>query len=165
MASAAFAQEPPLPPAPPPGAAPGAPAPGGPGAPAPGAPAPGAPAPGAPAAGPGWGAPPGGAPAGDPNAAGASGNASWSLGGGAQAGGEAQAPAAAEMDPETERQWRHTSLMIQNNLNAATGLLHTSYAGSGAPGSLRVGFVTSYFKGSGFLCPGGKCNYNTATNP
>ena len=163
LASTVFAQEPLPPPPAQPGVAP-APAPG---APAPGAPAPGAPAPapGAPAAGPGWGAPPTGAPAGDPTAAGASGTASWSLGGGAQAGGDAQAPAAAEMDPETERQWRRTSLMIQNNLNASTGLLHTSYAGSGAPGSLRVGFITSYFKGSGFLCAGGKCNYNTATNP
>ena len=69
------------------------------------------------------------------------------------------------MDPETERQWRRTSLMIQNNLAGSTGLLHTSNAGSGAPGTLRVGFITSYFAGSGFLCAGGKCNYNTATNP
>ena len=70
-----------------------------------------------------------------------------------------------EMDPETERQWRKTSLMIQNNLSASTGLLHTSYAGSGAPGSLRVGFITSYFSGSGFLCPSGKCNYVQPNNP
>ena len=156
LASAVFAQEPLPPPPGQPGMEP---------APAPGAPAPGAPAPGAPAAQPGWGAPPaGGAPAGDPNAAGASGNASWSLGGGLQTGGDAPA-GGGEMDPETERQWRRTSLMIQNNLAGSTGLLHTSNAGSGAPGTLRVGFITSYFAGSGFLCGGGKCNYNTATNP
>lgn len=122
--------------------------------------APGA-APAAPAGQPAWGAPPGGA------GAGASGGANWSLGGGMQTSGDANATGAGggEMDPETERQWRHTSLMIQNNLMGSTGLLRTSYAGSGAPGSLRVGFITSYFSGSGFLCGGGQCNYNTAANP
>lgn len=123
-----------------------------------------APAPAAPAAQPGWGAPPAAAPAGEPAGAGASGSASWSLGSGMQTSGEATG-AGGEMDPETERQWRKTSLMIQNNLSGSTGLLHTSYAGSGAPGSLRVGFITSYFTGTGFLCSGGQCNYNTATNP
>jgi hypothetical protein len=85
------------------------------------------------------------------------------MGGGLQTSGEASG--GGEMDPETERHWRKTSLMIQNNLSASTGLLHTSYAGSGATGSLRVGFITSYFTGTGFLCSGGKCNYNLATNP
>ncbi|MBK7581588.1 MAG: carboxypeptidase regulatory-like domain-containing protein [Myxococcales bacterium] len=158
LSSAVLAQQP-LPP--PPGGQPEpAPAPG------PGVPgAPGTEAP-PPAAQPGWGAPPAaGAPAGDPNAAGASGNASWSLGGGMQSGGATTGGGSTEMDPETERQWRHTSLMIQNNLKGSTGLLHTSYAGSGAPGSLRVGFITSYFKGSDFLCGGGQCNYNVAANP
>ncbi|MCL4749369.1 MAG: OmpA family protein [Myxococcales bacterium] len=155
FASSVLAQQP-LPP-PPEG---GQPAPGAEPAPAPAAPTP------APGAQPGWGAPPaGGAPAGDPNAAGASGSASWSLGSGMQTSGEASGAGGGEMDPETERQWRRTSLMIQNNLAASTGLLHTSYAGSGAPGSLRVGFITSYFTGTGFLCEGGRCNYNTSNNP
>lgn len=154
LASAALAQQP-LPP-PPEG---GQPAPGTEPAPAPTAPTP------APGAAPGWGAPAGGAPAGDPNAAGASGSASWSLGSGFQSSGQATGAGGGELDPETERQWRRTSLMIQNNLAASTGLLHTSYAGSGAPGSLRVGFITSYFTGTGFLCEGGRCNYNTSNNP
>jgi outer membrane protein OmpA-like peptidoglycan-associated protein len=64
-----------------------------------------------------------------------------------------------EMDAETERQWRRTSLQIQNSLTASTGLLHTTYAGSGAPGTLRVSFITSYFKKTGFLCKGGDCNF------
>ena len=38
------------------------------------------------------------------------------------------------MTPEMERQWRKTSLEIQNSLTASSGLLHTTYAGSGAPG-------------------------------
>lgn len=154
LASTVLAQQP-LPP-PPEG---GQPAPGTEPAPAPTAPTP------APGAQPGWGAPAGGAPAGDPNAAGASGSASWSLGSGFQSSGQATGAGGGELDPETERQWRRTSLMIQNNLAASTGLLHTSYAGSGAPGSLRVGFITSYFTGTGFLCEGGRCNYNTSNNP
>lgn len=154
LASTVLAQQP-LPP-PPEG---GQPAPGTEPAPAPTAPTP------APGAAPGWGAPAGGAPAGDPNAAGASGSASWSLGSGFQSSGQATGAGGGELDPETERQWRRTSLMIQNNLAASTGLLHTSYAGSGAPGSLRVGFITSYFTGTGFLCEGGRCNYNTSNNP
>lgn len=85
------------------------------------------------------------------------------MGSGFQTSGDATG--GGEMDPETERHWRKTSLLIQNNLSASTGLLHTSYAGSGATGSLRVGFITSYFTGTGFLCSGGNCNYNLATNP
>jgi outer membrane protein OmpA-like peptidoglycan-associated protein len=116
--------------------------------------------PGAPAQG--WGQPAQPAPAEQPGM-GASGNASWSLGGGMEASGETTS--AATMDPETERQWRRSTLTIQNALTGSTGLLHTTYAGSGAPGTLRVGFLSSYYSGSGFLCPGGDCNYNKSANP
>ncbi len=114
-------------------------------------------APAAPGAQPGFGPPAGQPPAGQPGAppagqpgAGFDANASWSLGGGgdASASGEMAAP----NDPEMERAWRRASLKIQNNLSASTGLLHVSEAGSGAPGTFRVSFITEYFKGSGFLC-------------
>ncbi len=47
---------------------------------------------------------------------------------------------------------RWLSLMEQSNLSGSTGLLHTSYAGSGAPGTFRVGFITDWFTASNFLC-------------
>lgn len=66
-----------------------------------------------------------------------------------------------ETDAETEREWRRSSLQIQNALTASTGLLHTTYAGSGAPGTLRVSFISSYFKKTGYLCKSGDCNFQT----
>ncbi len=143
LSSTAFAQAPPDAP----------PDPGEPPPDAPAAPAPAAPAAPAAAPAPAWGQP---APAGQP-AAGAGAGASWSTQGGFDT--NATATGGGEMDAETERQWRHTSLQIQNALSASTGLLHTTYAGSGAPGTLRVSFISSYFKKTGFLCKGGDCNY------
>lgn len=42
--------------------------------------------------------------------------------------------------------------MEQPNLIGSTGLLRTSYAGSGPVGSFRVGFLTDWFTQGGFLC-------------
>ena len=51
-----------------------------------------------------------------------------------------------------ERRWRKASLQVQNNIAGSTGLLHTSEAGSGAPGTFRMSLQGSYFTSSGFLC-------------
>jgi outer membrane protein OmpA-like peptidoglycan-associated protein len=51
-----------------------------------------------------------------------------------------------------ERRWRKASLQVQNNIAGSTGLLHTSEAGSGAPGTFRISLQGSYFTSSGFLC-------------
>jgi outer membrane protein OmpA-like peptidoglycan-associated protein len=51
-----------------------------------------------------------------------------------------------------ERRWRKTSLQVQNSISGSTGLLHTSEAGSGAPGTFRMSLSGSYFTSSGFLC-------------
>src|SRR5205085_2632974 len=51
-----------------------------------------------------------------------------------------------------ERRWRKTSLQAQNAISGSTGLLHTSEAGSGAPGTFRVSLSGSHFTSSGFLC-------------
>ncbi len=92
---------------------------------------------------------------------GASGSAGFSFGnqgGGFGAQGEStMPPGGGEMSPEDELAWRRESLHIQNSLNASTGLLHISEAGSGAPGTFRVSFLSSYFGGSGFLCNGKNC--------
>jgi outer membrane protein OmpA-like peptidoglycan-associated protein len=163
VAGSAFAQ--PLPPTPnpfgpqplPPGAQPGAPgAPAAPGAqPNPFGP-PSQPGqfgqpPGAPGAPPGMpGAQPGapGAPGGQP---GQPGDPSFNLGGaapGEQPPGEQ--PAAPSLISEEEE--RALSLMEGVNLLGSTGLLHTSYAGSSAPGLFRVGFLSDWFSTSNFLC-------------
>jgi outer membrane protein OmpA-like peptidoglycan-associated protein len=42
---------------------------------------------------------------------------------------------------------------VQNSLDAATGLLRVYSADSGAVGTFRFSLLTSYFGGSGFLCP------------
>jgi outer membrane protein OmpA-like peptidoglycan-associated protein len=47
---------------------------------------------------------------------------------------------------------RNLSLINQNNLAGGTGLLRTSFAGSGAEGTFRVGFMFDYFTAEGFLC-------------
>ena len=51
-----------------------------------------------------------------------------------------------------EQRWRKTSLQVQNAISGSTGLLHTSEAGSGAPGTFRMSLSGSYFTSSGFLC-------------
>jgi outer membrane protein OmpA-like peptidoglycan-associated protein len=77
---------------------------------------------------------------------------SWEFSGdGMSAEGEATAPTSEEAD----REWRRTSLQIQNSLGASTGLLHLHEAGSGAEGTFRVSFIGSYFTATGFLCNGG----------
>ena len=94
---------------------------------------------------------------------GASGSAGFSFGGQGQAGGfgatgESNMPNAnAEMTPEEKLAWRRESLHLQNSLSASTGLMHVSEAGSGAVGTFRVSFLTSYFGGSSFLCNGNNC--------
>ncbi len=44
------------------------------------------------------------------------------------------------------------TLMEQPSLSGSIGLLHTSYAGSGAPGTFRTSFLIDYFSTSNFLC-------------
>jgi len=69
--------------------------------------------------------------------------------------GEGELDANGEEAPEPtdyERRWRKTSLQVQNAISGSTGLLHTSEAGSGAPGTFRMSLSGSYFTSSGFLC-------------
>ena len=94
---------------------------------------------GAPPNGPG--APPGGQPSGGDPSFGASFNADANLG----------APAAAAT-PEASEEERAMTLMEQPNLAGSIGLLHTSYAGSGAQGTFRTSFLVDYFSTSNFLC-------------
>ncbi len=42
--------------------------------------------------------------------------------------------------------------MEQVNLSGSTGLVHSSYAGSGAAGTFRVSFLTDFFSAGNFLC-------------
>jgi outer membrane protein OmpA-like peptidoglycan-associated protein len=96
-------------------------------------------------------------PAGPPPAAapGAQGNFTFgaSAGGqGAQIEGGAAAEAPAATPAEDEAAERELSLIEQNNASGSTGLLRTSYAGSGAPGTFRVSFLSDWFSTSGFLC-------------
>ena len=69
-------------------------------------------------------------------------------------GGDADALLAGDNAPPTEyeKRWRKSSLGVQNGISGSTGLLHTSEAGSGAPGTFRVSLQGSYFTSSGFLC-------------
>ncbi|MBI4705880.1 MAG: carboxypeptidase regulatory-like domain-containing protein, partial [Deltaproteobacteria bacterium] len=142
-----------------PGAYPGAPAQPGayPGAPAqpgayPGAPAqPGAP-PGAEPPPASFGAGPGAGPGGP------------SVSFGADLGLEAPEPAASKDEADDED--RLLALAEQIGLLGSTGLLRTSYAGSGAPATFRVGFLMDWFSTSGFLCNGSTpCQRVTATAP
>ena len=48
---------------------------------------------------------------------------------------------------------REYSWVRHNSLSGATGLLHTVSADSGAPGTFRLALLSSYYAGSGFLCP------------
>lgn len=52
----------------------------------------------------------------------------------------------------SEEEERDASLIEQNNLQGSTGLLRTSYAGSGAPGTFRLSFLADWFTTNGFLC-------------
>ncbi|MSP24746.1 MAG: hypothetical protein EXR75_06190, partial [Myxococcales bacterium] len=171
FSGSAYAQQPRTPFDPPAPAAPTpwAPTPGAPAAPA-GAPVPAAPA-GAPAApatfGPGPGAAPGALGATPPPGAwgapvaGADGAAAWGappappgvgvegeFGVAPNVGAAADVPAA-EVDEVAERA---NTLAEQLGLNGSIGLLRTAYAGSGAPGTFRAGFIMDWFSASGFLC-------------
>ncbi|HET9929683.1 MAG TPA: hypothetical protein VFQ35_03310, partial [Polyangiaceae bacterium] len=48
--------------------------------------------------------------------------------------------------------WRKDSLQLQTGINASTGVLHVSQAGSGAPGTFRFSLLTGFYSGTGFLC-------------
>jgi outer membrane protein OmpA-like peptidoglycan-associated protein len=52
----------------------------------------------------------------------------------------------------TEEEERDYSLIEHSNTQGSTGLLRTSYAGSGASGTFRVSFLTDWFTASDFLC-------------
>jgi outer membrane protein OmpA-like peptidoglycan-associated protein len=175
----AAAQAQPQPFGPPPGGQPGQfgqPAPGQFGQPAPGQfgqPAPGQfgqPAPGQPGQPGQFGQPPPGqggqfgqpSPFGQPNQPGQpgqpGGQADGSFRGDASFGtdgaqGDASADASADAkDGMDEDEERALSLMEQPNIWGSTGLLRTSYAGSGAPGTFRVSFLLDWFTTSNFLC-------------
>lgn len=76
----------------------------------------------------------------------------------APAAGAPAAPTAAaakttteEFDPNTkERLWL---LRNQVGQRGSTGILRTDYAGSAPVGTFRFGLLSSYYGGSGFLCP------------
>jgi len=71
-----------------------------------------------------------------------------------QAGGQFNAQAIVPPGNKDKDKWkaRNLSLINQNNLAGSTGLLRTSFAGSGAEGTFRVGFLFDYFTATGFLC-------------
>jgi outer membrane protein OmpA-like peptidoglycan-associated protein len=48
---------------------------------------------------------------------------------------------------------RGYSLYRHNSLHGNTGLVHLVSADSGAPGTFRLSYMSSYYSGSGFLCP------------
>ncbi|WP_437670900.1 carboxypeptidase regulatory-like domain-containing protein [Sorangium sp. So ce131] len=80
-------------------------------------------------------------------------DASFSFGAQASAGDQgAQASATATSSAALDEQARALSLIEQPNLWGSTGLLRTSYAGSGAPGTFRVSFLLDWFSTSNFLC-------------
>jgi outer membrane protein OmpA-like peptidoglycan-associated protein len=153
LASTAAAQPaPPFGPAPPGSATPPnpfGPPPGGPGA-APGGP--GAPAPGGfgqPNSG-GFGPAPGG-PGGPGGPAPGTGDFSASFGGDVNTAGAPPA-GGAPSGGLSEDDERSLSLMEQPNMLGSTGLLRTSYAGSGAAGTFRTSFMLDWFSTSNFLC-------------
>ena len=66
------------------------------------------------------------------------------------------APAIADKKADAAADWekqRDYSKLRFNSLHGNTGLLHLVAADSGAPGTFRLSYLTSYFSGSGFLCP------------
>jgi hypothetical protein len=64
----------------------------------------------------------------------------------------------AEQSPRAYSRYRF------NALGGTTGLLHTSAADSGAPGTFRLSYLLSYYSGNGFLCPTTAACGITATN-
>ena len=64
-------------------------------------------------------------------------------------------PAAAQKSeaqpPDTSQ--REYSRFRFNSAQGSTGLVHLFSADSGAPGTFRLSFLTSYYAGDGFLCP------------
>lgn len=68
-------------------------------------------------------------------------------------GGEAAGAPEAKTEEDADSVRRRESLKLQSSATAATGLLHLYSADSGAPGTFRFSLLTSYFAGSGFLCP------------
>ncbi|MBX3182466.1 MAG: OmpA family protein [Polyangiaceae bacterium] len=102
----------------------------------------------APAAPPAEAAPPPGASAG--------GSAEWSFSGfGGEASAESSGAAAGPATPTDPVVWRRESLKISNSLSGSTGLLRVAEAGSGAPGTFRLQFLTGFYSGSDFLCGSG----------
>lgn len=65
------------------------------------------------------------------------------------------AVAAPLAEPKTTivRSRRAESLRTENAIDGATGLLRLYGADSGEPGTFRLSLLSSYFAGSGFLCP------------
>ncbi len=61
-------------------------------------------------------------------------------------------PVAAPDVPGDETEERYLALGEHSNFIGSIGLLHTSYAGSGAPGSFRVSFISDFFSVGNFLC-------------
>ncbi len=60
-----------------------------------------------------------------------------------------------EQVPATdEAEARRATLQLNNTLIGATGLLRVQPAGSGAPGTFRVSFISGFYSGSDFLCGG-----------
>jgi outer membrane protein OmpA-like peptidoglycan-associated protein len=72
---------------------------------------------------------------------------------GAGAAGDDDSEESPEDADERERERRAESLHVQNSLNGSTGLLRVHQAGSGAEGTFRFSLSSSYFTGTGFLCP------------
>ena len=58
--------------------------------------------------------------------------------------------AAAKPAPSTDREY---SSFRFNSAIGSTGTLHLLSADSGAPGTFRLSYLTSYYAGDGFLCP------------
>ncbi len=148
--------QPPFGPQPQPGAGPGAqPSPFGP-QPQPGQPGgftqPGQPQPGfGPAPGGGFGGPPAGP--GGPGGPGAGPQPGGDPAFGGSFSGDVNTGApAATATPEADEEERAMTLMEHSGISGSTGLLHTSYAGSGAAGTFRTSFLVDYFSTSNFLC-------------
>lgn len=66
--------------------------------------------------------------------------------------GQPPQPPPAKKEEEDPWKARQLSLINQNSLTGSTGLLRTSFAGSGAAGTFRVGFITDFYSTSAFLC-------------
>lgn len=67
-------------------------------------------------------------------------------------GASATGDATAEAPKIDEAEERARTLLEQPNTFGSTGLLRTSYAGSGAAGTFRVSFLSDFFSTSNFLC-------------